>query len=185
MTAPLDNLQDRNLSVVFNALDSDQDGIIDAEDFDLLGQRVCEQVGFGVDSDNGRMVCEGYKELWNQLRQELDTDNDSQVTMAEFAAAYKGNQGDLQGHFSEHLGRITRMMAEEIDTDKDGYITEGEYLKWVSAGIPDQQTVLAGFRQLDTDGDRRISVAELEAGIQQMFLSNDASAPGTSLLGQR
>jgi len=118
MTALLDNIQDGNISAVFNVLDSNQDGTITAEDFDLIGRRVCKQFGVTVDSDNGRNVCEGYKAWWNQLRQDIDTDNDGQVTMAEFAAAYKGGQGDPQEYFSEHLGRVARIVAEMIDTDK-------------------------------------------------------------------
>ena len=184
MTARLDNIQDRNISAVFNVLDSNQDGTITAEDFDLIGRRVCGQFGVTVDSDNGQNICAGYKAWWNQLRQDLDTDNDGQVTMAEFAAAYKGDQGDPQEYFNEHLGRVVRIVAEMIDTDKDGYISEEEYLTLMVVAITDQQAALAGFRELDTDGDRRVSVAEFQAGVQQLMLSNDASAPGTSMLGQ-
>jgi Ca2+-binding EF-hand superfamily protein len=161
----------------------DQDGKIAAEDFDLIGRRVCEQFGVAADSENDQNICEGYKEWWNQLRQ--DTDNDGQVTMTEFAAAYKGEQGDPREYFNEHLGRVVRIIAEMIDTDQDGYISEDEYLTLMVVAITDQQAALAGFRELDTDGDRRVSVAEFQAGVQQLMLSNDASAPGTSMLGQR
>jgi hypothetical protein len=71
MTERLDNLQDRNISTVFNILDSNQSGSITAEDFDLIGRRVCGHLGLAVDSDNGRKVCEGYKTWWNQLRKGL------------------------------------------------------------------------------------------------------------------
>ena len=71
-----------------------------------------------------------------------------------------------------------------MDTDKDGYISEDEYLTLLAVAITDQQAALAGFRELDTDGDGRVSVAEFQAGVQQLMLSNDASAPGTSMLGQ-
>ncbi|MBV9315314.1 MAG: EF-hand domain-containing protein [Pseudonocardia sp.] len=68
-----------------------------------------------------------------------------------------------------------------MDTNGDGYIGQDEYLA-VLESITDPQAALAGFRQLDTDGDGRISVAEFQAGIQQVMLSEDASAPGTSML---
>jgi Ca2+-binding EF-hand superfamily protein len=181
MTERLDNLQDRNISAVFNILDSNQSGSITAEDFDLIGRRVCEQFGVTVDSDNGRKVCEGYKIWWNQLREDLDVDNDGQVTMAEFAAVYKGDRGDPQEYFGKHIEPATRVVAEILDTDNDGYISQDDYLT-LMASITDQQAALAGFRKLDTDGDGRVSVAEIQAGIQQMMLSNDLSAPGTSML---
>ncbi|HKR52052.1 MAG TPA: EF-hand domain-containing protein [Pseudonocardiaceae bacterium] len=181
MTERFDNLQDRNISAVFNILDSNRSGSITAEDFDLIGRRVCEQLGVAVDSDNGRKVCECYKTWWNQLREDLDVDNDGQVTMAEFAAVYKGDRGDPQEYFSKHIGPAARVVAEMLDTDNDGYISQDDYLA-LMASITDQQAALAGFRQLDTDGDGRVSVAELQAGIQQVMLSNDPSAPGTSML---
>ncbi|HSV67523.1 MAG TPA: EF-hand domain-containing protein [Mycobacteriales bacterium] len=176
-----DNLQDRNISAVFNILDSNQSGSIAAEDFDLIGRRVCELFGVAVDSDNGRQVCDGYNAWWNQLRVDLDIDNDGQVTMAEFAAFYKGGRGDPETYFSTHIGPAARIVAEMLDTDNDGYISQDDYLKLL-AGITDPQAALAGFRQLDTDGDGQVSVAELQAGIQQLMLGTEPSAPGTSML---
>lgn len=181
MTEQPDNIQDKNLSALFNIFDSNQDGSITAEDFDLIGKLVCEQLGIAVDSDDGRKVCEGYKTWWNQLRQDLDVDNDGQVTMAEFTAIYKGDWGDPQEYFSRHIGPALRVVAEMLDTDNDGYIGQDEYLTLLEA-VTDPQPALAGFRQLDTDGDGRVSVAEFQAGIQRLTLSDDPSAPGTSML---
>jgi hypothetical protein len=123
----------------------------------------------------------GFKVWWDELRRDLDIDNDGQVTMAEFAAVYKGDRGDPQEYVSKHVGPVARAVAEMLDTDNDGYIVQDEYLTLLAA-ITDPQTALAGFRQLDTDGDGRVSVAELQAGIQQVVLSNDPSEPGTSML---
>jgi Ca2+-binding EF-hand superfamily protein len=134
-----------------------------------------------MDSDNGRKICEGYKTWWNQLRKDLDVDNDGQVTMAEFAAVYKGDRGDPQEYFSKHIGPAAKAVAEVLDTDNDGYIGQDDYLTLL-AGVTDQQAALAGFQQLDTDGDGQVSVAEFQAGVQQAMLSNDSSAPGTSML---
>jgi Ca2+-binding EF-hand superfamily protein len=52
-----------------------------------------------------------------------------------------------------------------LDTDNDGYISQDDYLT-LMASITDQQAALVGFRKLDTDGDGRVSVAELQAGMQ-------------------
>lgn len=181
MTERPQNLQDKNLSAVFNVLDSNQDGSITAEDFDLISRLVCDRFGVAVDSDTGRQVCEGYEAWWNQLREDLDVDGDGQITKAEFAAIYQGGHGDPQEYFSKHVGPVARIVAEMIDTDDDGYIDQDEYLTLLEA-ITDQQAALAGFRQLDTDGDGRVSVAEMQAGVEQVMLSNDPSAPGTSML---
>lgn len=181
MTEQSDNPQDRNISAAFNLFDSNQDGAITAEDFDLIGRLVCERLGVAVDSDSGRKVCESYKTWWNQLRQDLDIDNDNQVTMAEFVAIYKGDRGDPQEYFSRHIAPAAKVVTETLDTDNDGYIDQDEYLTLLGA-FTDPQAALAGFRQLDTDNDGRVSVAEFQAGIQRLILSDDPSAPGTSML---
>ena len=82
--------------------------------------------------------------------------------------------------------QATKIFAETVDADKDGYLSEDEYSTFeMRLGDVDQQAALAGFRELDTDGDGRVSVAEFQAGVLQLMLSNDPSAPGTSILGQR
>lgn len=184
MTAQIDNTQDKNLSAVFNVFDVNRDKKITAEDFAMLSKVVCEQFGLTMDSDQGQQIREGYQAWWNQLRQDFDTDNDGQVTMAEFAAAYQGGQGDPQEYYNKHAAPIINLVLEMVDTDKDGYIGEDEYLNFVvSVGRVDHQAALAGFRQLDSNGDGQISVAEFQAGVQDLMLSNDASAPGTMILG--
>lgn len=181
MTEQLDSIQDKNISAVFNVLDSNQDGSITAEDFNLISDAVCGYIGVPVDSDHGRRLRECYTTWWNQLREDLDVDNDDQVTMTEFAAIYKGDLGDPQEYFSKHIEPAARAVAEILDTDNDGYISQNEYLTLLG-NITDQQAALAGFQQLDTDGDGRVTVAEFHTAVQRVMLSNDPSAPGTSML---
>jgi Ca2+-binding EF-hand superfamily protein len=96
MTTELGKLQDRNISAIFNLLDSDRDGKITAEDFDLDARRMCELVGVTVDSDNGRRLLHAYEAWWNQIRHHFDIDEDGHVTMDEFAASYKGARATLR-----------------------------------------------------------------------------------------
>ena len=184
MTSEPDSIQDRNIAAVFQALDTNGDGTLAEADFDLRGRGLCGRFGIDADGDHGQQIMATYQAWWEQLRGDLDTDNDGKITMAEFVSAYKAGQGDPQQYFQERLGQLVSVAAAMIDTDNDGFISQDEYLTLFAITVPDRQVALAGFQQLDTDGDGRISTAELEAGIRAMMLSNDPATPGTALLGQ-
>jgi hypothetical protein len=53
-----------------------------------------------------------------------------------------------------------------------------------SGGYDGPASYVATLRNTDNDGDGRISVAEYEAGVRAMMLSNDPATLGTALLGQ-
>ena len=183
MTSKIDkDIQDRNITAVFQVLDANGDGRISEEDFDLIGTKVCAQFGIATDSEAGRKVCGSYLAWWNQLRRDLDTDGDGEVSLAEFAAAYKDGGGER--YFAEQLGHTVKAVVDMVDADRDGFISEAEYLKLFAVATPDREANLAGFRELDTDGDGRVSVAEFQVGVRQLMLSNDPNATGTGLLGQ-
>ena len=182
MTSHVNNVQDRNIAAVFSVLDTNRDGVVSAEDFEQLGARVCAQFSIPLDGATGRALLEAYEAWWSQLRRDFDGDDDGRVTVEEFHTAYQ--RGDPKRFFDEQLGRIAKLVAETVDTDKDGFIGEEEYLRLLAVTTVDQQALVAGFRDLDTDGDGRISVAEFQAGVQRLMLSADPNAPGTSMLGR-
>jgi hypothetical protein len=104
--------------------------------------------------------------------------------LAEFAEAYKNGKGDPREYFNEQLGQVTKVVAASIDADHDGFITQDEYLTLLGVATSDQEVALAGFRQLDIDGDGRLTIEEFQLGVRELMLSNDPSAPGTAMLGQ-
>jgi Ca2+-binding EF-hand superfamily protein len=184
MTSKVGNIQDQNISAVFAVLDANQDSVISEEDFELIADRVRAQFGIEADSETERKVRAGFLAWWHQLRRDFDADGDGQVTLAEFASAYKDGKGDPERYFAERLGHTVKAVVDMVDSDGDGFLSEAEYLHLLAVATPDREAAMAGFRQLDTDGDGRVSVAEFQVGIQQLMLSNDPTAAGTSILGQ-
>ncbi|HEV8556289.1 MAG TPA: EF-hand domain-containing protein [Actinophytocola sp.] len=182
MTTEIGGIQDRNIAAVFNRLDANGNGVVTKADFDAIAQQICAQFAIPADSEAGQSIGESFQSWWEQLRRDLDTDHDGRITLEEFASAYK--DGDPAEYFAEKLGRTAATVAEAVDSDDDGFITEDEYVSLLSVAITDQQAILAGFHQLDTDGDGRISRAEFEAGVAAVMLSDDPATPGTAMMGQ-
>jgi hypothetical protein len=182
MATEIGGIQDRNIAAVFNRLDANGNGVVTKADFDAIAQQICAQFGITADSEAGQSIGESFQSWWEQLRRDLDTDHDDRITLEEFASAYK--DGDPAEYFAEKLGRTAATVAEAVDSDDDGFITKDEYVSLLSVAITDQQAILAGFHQLDTDGDGRISRAEFEAGVAAVMLSDDPATPGTAMMGQ-
>jgi Ca2+-binding EF-hand superfamily protein len=176
-------LQDQNISVVFDSLDSDRSGTIGLDDLDGLARGICARIGVPAGSDPERRLIDAYHAWWDGLQSDLDTDNNQIVTREEFAEGFR--RPGVQEKSGEHSRKVARVIAELLDTDGDGQISQDEYVRLVTQfdGL-DDNTAVRGFQQLDKDGDGAVSVAELEAGWHQMLNSADASAPGAALLGK-
>jgi Ca2+-binding EF-hand superfamily protein len=180
MTLNSGDIHDRNIATTFRILDSNGSGTITWEDFTRIRDQICGQFGIVLDSPDGQRMEQAYRDWWEQLRTDLDTDGNGQITMAEFAAAY--TEGDARRFFDEQLGRIVHLVGEIMDADHDGFITEPEYLALLAVADSDRQVAVEAFQQMDADGDGKLSLAEFEAGIRAVMLSNDPSTPGIGML---
>jgi len=95
----------------------------------------------------------------------MDTDGDGAISSAEHAAGAK-------------------KMSTEMDANHDGYVTAAEMdAHWAAKGKADKAGKMKmssadKIKEIDTDGDGRISAAEHEAGSQKMFAKMDANADG-------
>jgi Ca2+-binding EF-hand superfamily protein len=95
----------------------------------------------------------------------MDANNDGVVTSAEHAAG-------------------AQQMFTAMDANKDGYVTAAEMdAHWAAKGKTDQAAKMKmssadKIKEIDTDGDGRISAAEHSAGSAKMFAKMDANGDG-------
>jgi Ca2+-binding EF-hand superfamily protein len=95
---------------------------------------------------------------------DMDADRDGKVTAAEMDVAHKKMEGKLKGHQESAPGNTGREMssAEKIkvvDANNDGMLTAQEH-KDASASM---------FKKMDTDKDGNLTLAEVQAGHEQMM----------------
>lgn len=176
-------VQDQNIAVVFDSLDSNGTGTIGLDDLDGVARSICARIGLPAGGDQEKRLVDAYHAWWAGLQQDLDTDNDQIVTRQEFADGFQ--RPGVREKSSKHSHKVAQVIAELLDADGDGQISRDDYVRLVIQfdGI-DKNTAEQGFRRLDKSGDGAVSVAELAAGWHQMMNSTDASAPGAALLGK-
>ncbi|GAA2786714.1 EF-hand domain-containing protein [Saccharopolyspora taberi] len=177
-------LPKRNLVTIFEVLDTNQDGNITRADFETKAEQVTglfELTG----TETGDEIRASLVSWWEQLRNAYDQDDDGVVTKDEFVQAHSPEDGDPEAFYREKVDQLVSVVARAVDENGDGYIDEAEYVRLFSvSGLPGE-TVQAGFEALDTDKDGRVSVAEFETAIVQLFLSANPADPGTALLGRQ
>lgn len=97
---------------------------------------------------------------------QMDSDGDGAVSSAEHAAG-------------------AQKMFTAMDTNQDGYVSAAEMdAQWAAKAGKDakmsgmKMSAADKIKEVDTDGDGRLSAAEHAAGSQQMFARMDANSDG-------
>jgi Ca2+-binding EF-hand superfamily protein len=176
------DVRERNLRSVFAILDADRDGFIEGSDLAEMARRVCDLIGV-TDGARRAAIKDGYLSWWEQLRADADQDGDGRISPAEFAAVVASGGGDPQAYYDQHASAAFRTVAEAMDHDGDGFIEQEAYCRLFEVTGMGPQAVLAGFRQLDSDGDGRLTTGQFLEGVAHLFLSQDPADPGTGMLG--
>lgn len=172
--------------ISFLAMDTDNDGFVDLNEFAVFGRNESEGV-------NHKLYPHDKDAALNEIWGDLDTDKDGKVSAEEFAIAFPGsdeykqwdkdNDGDVNkdefwngllpslenytyvdddGETPAELTGPDRVDFEAMDADGDGGITSAELKQYI--GEQNNIAVWWGtyirFRAMDADGDKSVDAAE-------------------------
>lgn len=178
----LSELQTKKLTRYFQVYDIDDDGRIDAADFERIVENV--RILHGEDGRSGEPdpLRDAYMKLWDGLSSAADGDGDGGVSLDEWLAYWQITLGDDQ-RYREEVLELTDRLFTIFDLDEDGTIGAAEFIDFYGIfGLPVDlaETV---FVELDTDGDGIISREELIDASGDFLRSDDPNAPGNLLFG--
>ena len=173
------DLQKKKLSHFFNVLDYNGNGVLQPDDFSLVGDSICDLVGYGDTSrERLSLKIKAYRIFIQILtdigKEEADLTKDEWLTFCENFALKKTKH---------YIHRTTYYIFSLFDQDSDGYIDLDEYLDMFKAYGLYTAPAKKAFDLLDLNGDGKISNSELVKAFDDFFLSSDEEAAGNWIFG--
>jgi uncharacterized protein (DUF2236 family)/Ca2+-binding EF-hand superfamily protein len=163
-------------------LDQTGDGYITVHDLRAMAHNVCWQLE--LDEAAEARVYEAFEGWWEQLRAVMDANGDGKVSREEFTAATLAGCDRGEAYLEHGLLPALRAVFTAADTDGSGFLEFDEYRVVFGGPRVHPAELSHGFRQLDTDGDGRITVEEFLGGFTEFFTARADSTSGAQLLGR-
>jgi Ca2+-binding EF-hand superfamily protein len=164
------------VKVVFELLDADGTGRLEAADFELMADRVVEAAPDSTMTDRNAMVA-AFEKYWVTLAAELDTDGDNTVSFEEYQACVLSPE-----RFDETVADFAQALATLGDPDGDGLIERPVFVALMTAigfELPNIHALFDAFGPADDD---RIGVETWIVGIKDFYAPDKAGIPGDYLV---
>lgn len=171
MDARLDRIK-----AAFNALDTDSNGYLEADDFDRLAHRVARALDVPEGSAKAQAFHAGCRRYWEGLAGALDQNHDGKLTYEEYARFHEPTGYEV--NVRPYADALTAI----CDRDDDGYVQHADFVRGMRAvGFP-EENVEALFRAFDPYGTGQVSASEWRTAIEDYFLARGGHAVGDTLV---
>jgi Ca2+-binding EF-hand superfamily protein len=164
--------QRSKVTVVFEAMDADEDGRLREADFVALAERWAGLRGPG-DHARLRSIMLGW---WSTL---ADAGGSEEVTVDDVLTVV-----DRLQTMPEAMNATAESMFEAVDQNGDGDISAPEYRQLIEAWSGRPTDTAEVFGLLDLDGDGFLSSTEFTAHWAEFWAGDDPQAPGSSVFGR-
>jgi len=178
----LTELQTRKLTRLFSLYDVNGNGVIERGDYELVAHHTAIGLSHQPGSAEYAQLHTEYMASWNNLQQLADSDNDDQLTLAEFLSGYAALMAD-QERFGTVIMGLVKTTLRLQDTNQDGKVSAEEHRSYMAAFNAAPTDIAEMFRRLDRDGDGFLTTEEMALNTEEFFLSDDPEAPGNWLVG--
>jgi Ca2+-binding EF-hand superfamily protein len=164
------------IKLVFTLFDANRNGYIEADDFELMAQRVNEAAPDADDAARSAMLA-AFRKYWTTLVTELDANRDGRVSFEEYATIVLAPE-----RFDETIGDFAESLAALGDPDGDGLIERPLFVALMTAIGFELANIHALFDAFEPTEADRITVATWVEGIKDYYSPEKAGVPGDELV---
>jgi Ca2+-binding EF-hand superfamily protein len=177
------DLHRKKLQLRFALLDTDGDGQLTQQDYELVSLRLCAAFGHLPGSAGYERVRNAYLTLWERLRTRMDHDGSGVITLPQFLESCEKAIVERRDGFQRNIASLVELVFDLVDADANGLIDLPEFTTWMhSYGVGPRDTVGA-FDLLDTDDDGMISKDQVAFAAEQFYRSAEPTSAGNWLFG--
>ncbi len=170
--------QKRKVAGVFYALDVDQDGYLEEEDFQCLTDRWNEIRGYQPGTPEFERITAVMMGWWQALLAASDQDRDDRVTLDEVMLVV-----DQLPMVRDQVEATANAMFDVVDENGNGEVSPAEYNQMIEAWKGFKVETDGVFRFLDADGDGHISRSEFVDLWAEFWIGDDQAAPSNWVFG--
>ncbi|MFI0446912.1 MULTISPECIES: EF-hand domain-containing protein [Actinomadura] len=156
----------------FDLLDTDRNGVIEANDLAALANGLLHAGDIPVDSAKGQALRAAYQRFWEIISEYADADSDRRITREEFINAMDGgmSRGSM---FTEGVTDAVAAEFAVVDANDDGQVDLAELQRFLqSAGLPEDEARQTAA-DIDLNGDGIVSLEEYEQAWRRYYLGGD------------
>ncbi|RNF93905.1 EF-hand domain-containing protein [Streptomyces botrytidirepellens] len=166
----------KRVALVFSLLDADGNGVLEADDFELMAGRVVEAAPDADEAakDAMRTAFRGY---WTTLRREADANGDGEITFEEYAACVLSPE-----RFDATIDAFAEALAALGDPGGDGTVERPAFVALMTAIGFERANIDALFDAFGPSDADRIQVATWVDGIKDYYAPGKAGIPGDHLV---
>ncbi|MEC3995404.1 calcium-binding protein [Actinacidiphila sp. DG2A-62] len=158
----------QRVALVFSLLDANGNGVLDEEDFTLMGDRVVAAAPPIALQAKERLRA-AFALYWTTLRDELDADGDGVVSFEEYQACVLSPE-----RFSATVTEFAEALAALGDPDGDGLIERPVFVALMTAIGFALPNIHALFDAFEPDQDDRVEVRTWVEAIKDYYAPDKA-----------
>jgi Ca2+-binding EF-hand superfamily protein len=170
--------QKRKVAGVFYALDADQDGYLEEEDFQCLTDRWNQIRGYQPGTPEHERMTAVMMGWWQALLAASDLDRDNRVTLDEVMLVV-----DQLPHVRDQVLATAHSMFEAVDENGNGEVSPAEYNQMITAWKGYDVDTDGAFRFLDANGDGHLSREEFADLWADFWIGDDQASPSKWVFG--
>ena len=174
-------LQKQKQTHFFNVIDFDNNGVIEEDDFEAIGDNLCIVRDFDIDTPEYNTIMSMTSTIWSNLTPYID-----------------GNEGTLDhwlafmdelldptnsDRYERYITDFVSTLFKLFDINDDGFISQTEYIDLFIGLRIEVRFAPKAFRNLDENNDGRLSHDEILHSVNEFFKSDNPGSAGNWLFG--